>query len=69
MMHGFLEFVCGDTVEAQELRKMLVIKAVPMLNPDGVVLGNFRTSLCGRDLNRAFKSSVDMLFPEVRHLK
>jgi murein tripeptide amidase MpaA len=40
-----------------------------MLNPDGVVLGNYRTSLCGRDLNRAFKASVDILFPEVRFLK
>ena len=26
-----------------------------MINPDGVVIGNFRTSLCGRDLNRTFK--------------
>jgi hypothetical protein len=40
-----------------------------MLNPDGVVLGNFRTSLCGRDLNRAFRASIDALFPEVRFLK
>jgi murein tripeptide amidase MpaA len=40
-----------------------------MLNPDGVILGNFRTSLCGRDLNRAFKSNIDMLFPEVKYLK
>jgi hypothetical protein len=40
-----------------------------MLNPDGVVTGNFRTSLCGRDLNRQFRTSADFLIPEVRGLK
>jgi murein tripeptide amidase MpaA len=63
MMQGFLEYACGEAKEAYELRSKLVIKAIPMLNPDGVVLGNFRTSLCGRDLNRAFRASVDALFP------
>ena len=40
-----------------------------MINPDGVVIGNFRTSLCGRDLNRTFKTSNDFLIPEVKALK
>jgi murein tripeptide amidase MpaA len=29
-----------------------VIKLVPMINADGVVIGNSRTSLVGLDLNR-----------------
>lgn len=40
-----------------------------MINPDGVVVGNFRTSLCGRDLNRSFRTNNDFLIPEVRALK
>jgi murein tripeptide amidase MpaA len=40
-----------------------------MINPDGVVVGNFRTSLCGRDLNRTFKMNNDFLIPEVKALK
>ncbi len=40
-----------------------------MMNPDGVVAGNFRTSLCGRDLNRMFKSDETYLIPEVVALK
>ena len=43
-------------VVAVELRKQIVFKVIPMVNPDGVVVGNFRTSLCGRDLNRMFRS-------------
>jgi murein tripeptide amidase MpaA len=33
-----------------------VFKIVPMINPDGVVFGNYRTSLSGKDLNRMFKA-------------
>ena len=51
------------------MRKQIVFKVVPMLNPDGVVIGNFRTSLCGRDLNRQFRNSSDFLIPEVKGLK
>jgi murein tripeptide amidase MpaA len=34
----------------------MVFKIVPMVNVDGVVLGNFRTGIAGRDLNRVFTS-------------
>ena len=34
-----------------------------MLNPDGVVAGNFRTSLYGKDLNRLWKSKDTTLIP------
>ena len=40
-----------------------------MANPDGVVLGNLRTSLCGKDLNRMFRSEESMLIPEVVAIK
>ncbi len=40
-----------------------------MLNPDGVVVGNYRTSLAGVDLNRVYKSPQALLFPTVHHTK
>lgn len=52
MMHGFLEFLCGNSQAATYLRKHIEFKIVPMLNPDGVVVGNYRTGLSGRDFNR-----------------
>ena len=39
-----------------------------MLNPDGVVAGNFRTSFSGKDLNRQFKKLNKNIFPEVSSL-
>ena len=36
-----------------------------MLNPDGVVSGNFRTSLYGKDLNRLWKTKDTTLIPEI----
>ena len=32
----------------------IIFKIIPMLNPDGVILGNYRTGVAGRDLNRQF---------------
>jgi hypothetical protein len=34
-----------------------------MLNPDGVILGNFRCGLAGKDLNRQFKVKNLQLLP------
>ena len=40
-----------------------------MLNPDGVVLGNTRTSAAGVDLNRQFLDTSPEMHPEVHLLK
>jgi len=40
-----------------------------MVNPDGVIGGNFRTSLFGKDLNRLFKVKDTTLLPEIEMIK
>ena len=52
MMQGFIEFICSDDKFAVYLRKFIIFKIVPMLNVDGVALGNYRTGISGRDFNR-----------------
>ena len=52
MMKGVIEFLVGNTPEAIALRDNFIFKIVPMLNPDGVINGNYRCSLSGQDLNR-----------------
>lgn len=34
----------------------ITFKIVPMLNPDGVFIGNYRTGIIGDDFNRKFNS-------------
>ena len=52
ILEGMIDFICGQEREAKILRDTYVFKIVPMLNPDGVVVGNYRCSLGGQDLNR-----------------
>ena len=52
VVQGFLDFVTSNSEEAIYLRKVADIVVVPMLNPDGVFLGNYRTDSTGVDLNR-----------------
>lgn len=46
-----------------------MFKVVPMLNPDGVVIGNYRCSLSGRDLNRNYKTVLKNVFPSIYHTR
>jgi murein tripeptide amidase MpaA len=52
MMKGCIDFLVSDDDKAQFLRNTYVFKIIPMLNPDGVIVGNYRCSLVGQDLNR-----------------
>ena len=69
MCKGFLDFITSDDPDAEILRENYVFKIVPMLNPDGVIVGNYRTSFSGVDLNRVYKRSIAELFPTVFHIK
>ena len=40
-----------------------------MLNPDGVIVGNYRCSLAGRDLNRNYRHPKKESFPTVWNTK
>ena len=46
-----------------------VIKLVPMINPDGVTIGNSRASLVGLDLNRRWAEPNASIHPEIFFLK
>lgn len=52
IMEGLIDYVLSDEQGARILREKFVFKIVPMLNPDGVIVGNYRCSLAGYDLNR-----------------
>lgn len=47
MMKGVIDFLTSQQEEAKFLRESFVFKIVPMLNPDGVIIGNYRCCLIG----------------------
>jgi len=70
MMRGVLFFITDpNNKEARLLRENFVFKIIPMLNPDGVINGNYRCSLAGCDLNRRWKTPSSVLHPTIYNLK
>ena len=52
MMKGLIDYLVGPSIGARILRDNFVFKVIPMVNADGVILGNTRCSLVGQDMNR-----------------
>lgn len=69
MMKGMLDFLTSDSSAARELRDKFIFKLVPMLNPDGVIVGNNRCSLTGRDLNRQYRTVIRETYPSIWYTK
>ena len=55
IIQGLIDFLTSDHEIARSLREHLVFKIVPVVNPDGVFLGNTRGNLLGQDLNRCWQ--------------
>ncbi|CAD6210513.1 GSCOCG00010909001-RA-CDS, partial [Cotesia congregata] len=69
IMKGIIDFLTGESNQARELRERFIFKLVPMLNPDGVIVGNNRCSLSGKDLNRQYRTVMRESYPSVWHTK
>lgn len=46
-MEGLISFITGSSAIAQYLRETCMFKLIPMVNTDGVIHGNYRTSIAG----------------------
>jgi murein tripeptide amidase MpaA len=70
MMRGVLFFLTDPhNEEAKLLRDNFVFKVIPMLNPDGVINGNYRCGLTGCDLNRRWKTPSKVIHPIIYNVK
>jgi murein tripeptide amidase MpaA len=70
MMRGILYFLTDpNNLEANILRENFVFSVIPMLNPDGVINGNYRCSLAGCDLNRRWKTPSKVINPTIYYVK
>lgn len=69
VLRGALQFLLSEAPEARELRELFQFKVIPMLNPDGVELGNSRCNGTPLDLNRQWADPQMATAPEVYELK
>ncbi|XP_077133494.1 cytosolic carboxypeptidase 6 isoform X2 [Ranitomeya variabilis] len=66
---GIIDFLVSQHPTAKSLRDHLIFKIAPMLNPDGVYLGNYRCSLMGFDLNRHWQDPSPWAHPTLYGVK
>ena len=69
VLKGCMDFLLGNSDEAKKLREIYLFKIIPMMNPDGVLVGNSRTSIAGYDLNRIWLKPNEIIHPEIYYLK
>ena len=65
VIQGLIDFLLSNEIKAVSLRKNFIFKIVPMLNPDGVIRGNFRMNSVGKDLNRMWMEENEENSPSV----
>lgn len=75
VMEGALRFVTSDDAKARELRRRVVFKFTPMMDPDGCANGGIRFNANGYDVNRHW-DEMDLrdkeklrLMPEIWYVK
>jgi hypothetical protein len=75
VLEGALRFITGDDAKARDLRRRVVFKFMPMMDPDGCANGGVRFNVNGYDVNRHW-NEVDLrdkeklrLMPEIWYVK
>ena len=76
VVEGLVDFVLSDDPYARALRDNVIFNIIPMVNPDGVAAGNYRTSTRtsaahphGVDLEREWAYPYDSPEPEIIPLR
>lgn len=66
---GLMELLISSHPIAVTLRQHVIFKIIPMLNPDGVYLGNYRSNIMGVDLNRCWHATTLWAHPALHAAK
>nr|CAI5867766.1 unnamed protein product [Callosobruchus analis] len=63
---GFTGASVSSNSIASTLRKYVIFKVIPMMNPDGVFIGNYRSTAMGIDLNRSWHLCNPWCHPTIK---
>jgi murein tripeptide amidase MpaA len=69
IMRHFIKELTSGNQKYEALLNNYIIKLIPMINVDGVVVGNARSCLVGLDLNRRWTEPNPLIHPEIYFLK
>ncbi|XP_071742945.1 uncharacterized protein [Lepeophtheirus salmonis] len=69
IIQGLIDFLTSSHSIAEALRKRLIFKIIPIMNPDGVFYGNSRTNAIGQDLNRLWNNTNKYTSPSIHKAK
>jgi len=69
VVEGLIKFLLSSDARAKKLRSSFIFYIIPMLNPDGVIFGNYRCSITGTDLNRNWINPSKILQPTIYYTK
>lgn len=59
IIHGFINFLVSREVICHKMRELFEFWVAPIVNPDGVIIGNYRCNTQGKDMNRHFFADDD----------
>lgn len=69
MVEGLLEWLTSGAIEAEALLDNALIEVVPMANPDGVFLGNYRTNANSVEIESQWSAPYNSTQPEIVALR
>ncbi|RXG69340.1 Cytosolic carboxypeptidase-like protein 5 [Armadillidium vulgare] len=69
VLNGFINFIVSSDSRAKKLRDIFIFKIIPMLNPDGVIRGHYRSDQRGINLNRVYNNPSAKFHPTIYAVK
>lgn len=70
VLKGFMEELLDEKCDwGKFIRHNFVLIIVPMINPDGVSIGNSKCSLSGHDLDKYWRNPDRFIHPEIYYTK